>query len=222
MHVGHVPRAHLPADGSTARHARATRSVELDSPLQVCEMGTLLKRLIPAGPTETVVSADMVVGWVDLGRRKTYLDSSRGLIAMTMFGQAAERVQIRRGLARVVDGLLDGNGKLMKNQAPKAISSPQQSCRLPVHGFQVEGVLFFHDQNSPVTKRRMASTAMRLADQHPPAAAGGTNAWHRPQGSGFGPLEWADQAQSRTSFGEMLSLTPVRRPSTRRPDSSRL
>lgn len=39
-----------------------------------------------------VVSVDIVVGWVDHGRRKTYLDSSRGLIAMTMLGQAARGV----------------------------------------------------------------------------------------------------------------------------------
>lgn len=108
------PPAHLPADGSTARHAWATRSVELDSPLQVCETGALLERLVPPGPTETetVISADMLVGWVDLGRRKTYLDSSMDLIAMTMFCQAAVRVQVRRRLAHVVECLLDGNGNL--------------------------------------------------------------------------------------------------------------
>lgn len=32
--------------------------------------------------------------------------------------------------------------------------------------------IFLHDQNSPVTKRRMASTAMRLQIDNPPAAAG--------------------------------------------------
>lgn len=55
----------------------------------------------------------MVVGWVDLGRRKTYLDSSRGLIAMTMFGQASDGVWIRRRFAHVLwTSLLDGNGNL--------------------------------------------------------------------------------------------------------------
>lgn len=65
----------------------------------------------------------------------------------------------------------------------------------------------------------MASTAMRLQiNTHQPQQVG-RMPWHRPQGSGFGSVEWADQAQSRTPFGEMLSLTPVRRPPpTHRPD----
>lgn len=112
MHVRPWLQAHLPADGSTARHARATRSVELDSPLQVCETGALFKGLVPPRPTEVVISADVVVGWVDHGRLKTYLDSSRGLIAMTMVGQAAREVLIRRRLAHAVGYLLDGNGNL--------------------------------------------------------------------------------------------------------------
>lgn len=115
--VGYVSakglRAHLPADGSTARHARATRSVELDSPLQVWETGALFKGLVPPRPTEAVVSADMVVGWVDHGGRKTYLDSSRGLIAMTMFGEAARGgVDKKTACTCGVEYVLDGNGNL--------------------------------------------------------------------------------------------------------------
>ena len=105
-------RSHLPADRTTARDARTSRSVELDSPLQVCETGALFKGLVPPSPIIRVISADMVVGWDDLGRRKTYLDSSRGLIAMTMFGQASDTVWIRRRLAHVSGCLLDGNGNL--------------------------------------------------------------------------------------------------------------
>lgn len=106
-------RAHLPADGSAARHARATGSVELDSPLQVGETGALFKGLIPPRSARTVISADMVVGWVDHGRRKTYLDSSRGPIAMTVFGQADRKgADKKTALAHVEESLLDGNGNL--------------------------------------------------------------------------------------------------------------
>lgn len=48
-------------------------------------------------------------------------------------------------------------------------SRPSVSAWLP--GPRSE-CIFLHDQNSPVTRRRMASTAMRLQIDNPPAAAG--------------------------------------------------
>lgn len=218
----YVGQAHLPADGSTARHARATRSVELDSPLQVRETGALFKGLVPPRSTKTIVSADMVVGWVDHGRRKTYLDSSRGLIAMTIFGEAGRKDADKKTACSCGGESLGRKRQLMKNQASfqSYLLSSRVVCQCMVSRSKV--CFFLHDQDSPVTKRRMASTAMRLQiDTHQPQKVG-RMPWHRRQGSGFGPAEWADQAQSRTTFGEMLSLTPVRLLSTRRPDSWRL
>lgn len=60
----------------------------------------------------------------------------------------------------------------MKKIKPPELSH-RLSCSLSVHGLQVQGVHFLRDQNSPVTRRRMASTAMRLQiDTHQPHRVG--------------------------------------------------
>lgn len=58
-----------------------------------------------------------------------------------------------------------------ESEPPRAVSSTLVSVCQCLDS-RSEECIFLHDQNSPVTKRRMASTAMRLQIDNPPAAAG--------------------------------------------------
>lgn len=65
----------------------------------------------------------MVVGWLGHGRRKTYLDSSRGLIAMTVSGQVGVR-EVDKKTACACGGMSLGQKRqLMKAQVPESLSS---------------------------------------------------------------------------------------------------
>lgn len=110
---------------------------------------------------------------VDHGRRKTYLDSSRGLIAMTIFGEAGRKYADKKTACSCGGRSLGRKWQLMKNQAISQgyLLSSRVVCQCMVS--RSMECFFPHDQDSPVTKRRMASTTMRLQiDTHQPQKVG--------------------------------------------------
>lgn len=119
------------------------------------------------------VSADMIVGWVGLFRRKTYLDSSRGLIAMTMFGERSD--QIRCGqedgshMCRKLS--LGRKWQLMKGRVSKTIASTAVSSASA--WFSRLEVVFFPpwpEFSSDQATHGVDSDA--AADQHTPSRNG--------------------------------------------------